>query len=103
MDDAPVAAVSASDRVSLVIAIVALLGSGVAALAQMLGKRGETRVTNDANLRDDQREYISVLQKDNQDLRARVTAAEQERVVDHRRIYALEQALRDANIPIPVT
>lgn len=92
---------SGSDRVSLAVAVIALIASGVAALAQLLTKRGETRVLDDANLRDDQREYIRVLQEDNRDLRIRVAAGEQERVVDHRRIHALEEALRAANIPIP--
>lgn len=88
---------------SLAVAVIALVASGVAALAQLLAKRGEIRVVDDANLRDDQREYIRVLQEDNKDLRGRVSVAEQERVTDHRRIHALEQALQAAGIPIPVT
>lgn len=93
----------AGDHASLAVAVIALIASGVAAAAQLLAKRTEVRASDDANLRDDQREYIRVLQEDNRELRNRVTVAEQERVVDHRRIHALEEALRAANIPIPTT
>jgi Mg2+ and Co2+ transporter CorA len=71
-----------------VVSVAALLVSAAAAIGTFLSKRGETRVTDDANLRDDQREYIRVLQEDNRDLRARVSA--------------LEEALRAAGIPIPI-
>lgn len=93
---------------STLISVLALSASALAALFTFLGKRGETRVAadgvrinDDANLRDDQREYIALLQADNRDLRGRVAAVEATERAQARRIALLEAALRAASIPIP--
>lgn len=94
--------------VSLWVAVLSLVGTGVLAVLQLVGKRAEVRValtevrvSNDANLRDDQREFIAVLQRERADLRERVDSLEAARTRDRRRIEACEVALRDAHIPIP--
>lgn len=89
--------------VSLWVAVLSLAGTGVLALTQLLGKHGETRVAGDANLRDDQREFIATLRTDNAEMRGRVADLETARARDRRRIEALEAALRAARIPIPDT
>jgi cell division protein FtsB len=79
----------------------------VSPLCALFGKRGETRVTDDANLRDDQREFITTLRQDNNELRERVALLEREdgqkskrlRAQAHR-IGVLEAALREAGIPV---
>lgn len=72
----------------------ALILSGLAAVYAGLAKRSEVRVTDDSNLRDDQREFIAMVRQDNAELRERVAA-------QARHIHALEAALRAAGIPLP--
>jgi hypothetical protein len=90
---------------ALWVAIATLIGGIITAVVTggfgLAGKRGEVRQTSDAGVRDDQREYISILRTDNKDLRERVATLEQGHIADQQRIAALEQALRDAGIRIP--
>ena len=90
------------------LAVGALLVSALSAGFSLLGKRGEVRVTDDANLRDDQREFIAMLRADSSEMRERVAVLEamdeqtsaRLRAQAHR-IAVLETALQDAGIPIP--
>lgn len=49
---------------SVLVAATALVASVITAFLALRGKRGETRVSDDANLRDDQRELIGELRLD---------------------------------------
>ena len=96
---------SDGQTVALWVAVLTLAGGVITSIVTgglgLAGKRGEVRQSSDAGLRDDQREFISTLQADNRELRARVAYLERGHVADQQRIAALEQALRDAGIKIP--
>lgn len=63
---------------TIAVSAVALILSAIGAYFTFRGKKAEVRVVDDANLRDDQREFIAVLRSSEKEQRERSAALEKE-------------------------